>query len=91
MKLKKYPISYLFTMVTELLHELDLERYTVLDVHSFGYVPESESDHGPAMFVEVFTRGERGEVTGTERHVRWIERDISYQEWGAEPSWNVLE
>ena len=80
---QKYPISYLFTMLTELLHEMNLDQYTVLDVRSFGHT----FDEGPdgAMFVEVFTRDESGQKTGTERIVRWIERDTSYEVWGNGP------
>jgi len=70
-------------MITELLHEMDLDQYTVLDVRSFGHT----FDEGPdgAMFVEVFTRDEWGQKTGTERIVRWIEHDISYADWGKGP------
>lgn len=74
----KYPSSYLFTMVSELLHEMDLP-YEVKDVMNFGF----DRDEGPegAMFVEVLKR-DGNSIYGKERIVRWIERDISYADWG---------
>lgn len=87
MDLPKYPASYLYTMVTEFIHELGLAgKYTVLDVYSFGYVPVDQSDNGAAVYLEVFTRDASGQKTGTERIVRWIDRDISYQDWGNPPA-----
>ena len=81
--MKKYPVSYLFTMITELLHEMDLPQYTVQDVITFGH----DLDVGPrgAVWVEVFTKDASGQKTGTERIVRWIEHDISYSDWGKGP------
>lgn len=88
MEIPKYPASYLYTMVTELLHELNLSnRYTVKDVRSFGYVPSGEElDAG--IFLEVFTRDANGVKTGTERIVRWIDHDISYEDWGKPPTYD---
>jgi hypothetical protein len=82
----KYPASYLYTMITELLHEMDLSQYTVTDVCDFGYIPHSRGLAGRGMFVEVFTRDERGVISGTERHERLIEDDISYEDWGKPPT-----
>ena len=79
---KKYPASYLFTMVTELLRELKLDdQYTILDVYSFGYDP----DEIPSVWIEVFTRDETGARSGTTRITRFIEYDVAYKDWGTPP------
>lgn len=82
MKRNKYPASFLYTMITELLRELDLTQYTVRDVLDFGYVPDSARG-GRGIYVEVLNRDERGVITGTERIERLIENDISYDAWAS--------
>lgn len=77
-----YPTSYLWTMVTELLRELKLDdQYTVLDVKSFGY----NDDHVPSIWIEVFTRDETGNKTGTKVITRWTYQDVPYSQWGNPP------
>ena len=81
MKAKTYPVSYLFTMITELLHEMGLPQYTVQDVITFGH----DLDAGPrgSVWVEVFVKDAAGAKIGTERHERWITHDISYADWAS--------
>jgi len=78
----KYPASYLWTNVAELIHEFGIKA-EVHDVRNFGYLPEENS--AGAVFIEVFTRDSEGKKTGTVRHTRWIEFDVSYPDWGNPP------
>lgn len=77
-EIEKYPVSYLWTMVSDLLNELGIHDAEIGTVRNFGYLKD-EGDWG-AMFVEVFTYA-NGEKTGYVRHTRFIERDISYPDW----------
>lgn len=87
METKKYPVSYLWTMVTELLRELELDKdYSVLDVMTFGY----GNGEIPSIWIEVVTRDAEGHRTGTEVITRWIEHDVKWSEWGNPPE-HVLE
>ena len=79
----KYPITFLWTNVAELIHELGL-NVEVKDVLNFGYLPGEH--HSGAMFVEVFSYDKEGKKSGTVRHTRWIERDLSYADWGNPPA-----
>ena len=82
---KPYPISSVFTNATELIHALGLShKYEVTDVHSFGYVPSTDTEEA-GMFLQVYTRDENGAKSGTELIVRWLERDMTYTEWAATP------
>lgn len=79
--MKKYPISFLFTTVHEMITDMGLD-IEVKDVVNFGYdVTEGTSG---ALFIEALVKDENG-ILGRERHVRWIERDISYEDWGKPP------
>lgn len=78
-----YPASYLWTMITELLKELKLDdKYTVLDVYNFGYDP----DERPSIWIEVLTRDAEGNRSGIERITRFIQYDVTYQDWGKVPT-----
>lgn len=77
-EVEKYPASYLWTMVSDLLNELGLHDTSVGMVKDFGYL-RSEGDWG-AVFVEVFTYN-KGLKSGYVRHTRFIERDLSYKDW----------
>lgn len=81
-----YPVSNLFTMVTELLRELKLDdKYSVLDVKSFGYTPSNDDHYPPSIWIEVFQRSAAGNKIGTEVISRWIRHDVSYERWGTPP------
>lgn len=79
---KRYPSSYLWTNVAELLHELNIDA-EVKDVRTFGYLP----DEGPrgAISIEVFTHNKEGAKTGTVTHTRWVETDVKFEDWGNPP------
>jgi hypothetical protein len=79
-----YRATSLWTTVTVILRDLKIDdKYTVLDVRSFGYDPES--DPLPSIWVEVYTRDSNGEKTGTEIIKRWIHYDKNYADWGKPP------
>lgn len=82
MTTSKYPASYLFTNVAELIHELGIDG-EVGDVRDFGYLPD-ENGAG-AVYIELFTKDKDGRKTGTVRHTRYVVFDISYADWGNPP------